>query len=118
MNTIVLDVMDFHELATWKEARVLALTLHRSSKSFPDREHAGDLAKRIQESCLSLLTTLVGTFDSDKAGVDRRAKRKAEESVEKLEQLVRQANADGLLTSVEAHQLDLEFQTVKKSLRV
>ena len=81
-------------------------------------EHAGDLAKRIQESCLSLLTTLVGTFDSDKAGVDRRAKRKAEESVEKLEQLVRQANADGLLTSVEAHQLDLEFQTVKKSLRV
>ncbi|MBI3110446.1 MAG: four helix bundle protein [Ignavibacteriales bacterium] len=118
MNTFLLDVMDFHELPTWKEARVLALTLHRSSKSFPDRERSGDLAKRIQESCLSLLTTLVMTFDSSKAGVGRDAQRKAKESVEQLEQLVQQAKADGLLTTPESRQLDLEFQIIKKSIHV
>lgn len=114
MNPFVPDVMDFHELASWKEARVLALTLHRSSKSFPEQERSGDLARRIQELSLSLLTTLVVTFDSDKIGVDREAIRKAEESVERLEQLVRQADSEGLLTAAESRQLNLEFQTVKK----
>jgi len=118
MNTFLLDVMDFHELPTWKEARVLALTLHRSSKGFPERERSGELRKRIQESCLSLLTTLVSAFDSDRTGVDRGAQRKAKESVEQLEQLVRQANADGLLTSAEARQLNMEFEAVKKSLYI
>lgn len=114
MNAFVPDVMDFHELATWKEARVLALTLHRFAKSFPHRDRSGDLAKRIQESCLSLLTTLVVTFDSDRTGVDREAKQKAKESVEQLEQLVRQAKADGFLTVAESRGLEFEFQTVKK----
>ena len=118
MNTFLLDVMDFHELPTWKEARVLALTLHRSSKGFPERERSGELRKRIQESCLSLLTTLVSAFDSDRTGVDRGAQRKAKESVDRLEQLVRQAKANGLLTSPECLELDLKFQIIKKSIHV